>query len=518
MGHRHHGSVLVRHGLEPPPFGGTMQNNTKSQVDGLVRFLFAPVDNASVTFFRIAWGVIAATWAWSYLTEGKVTSIYVKPEFHFTYWGFGWVHPWPGNGMYWHFWLLLLLALAIAVGFFYRIATFIFALAFSYVFLLEQTNYQNHYYLMLLLSWTLCVLPLHRGLSWDSRHLEGVAADSCPRWVLNCLQLHVAIPYFYGGVAKLVPDWMLGQPLGMMLATQADLPILGSYLDSPNAGVWMSWGGLLFDLLIVPALLWKRSRLAAFMACVVFHLCNSVIFNIHIFPWFMIAATTLFFAPDWPRRLLGGAPIALPKIQTLGWDDLARWQRVLCLLAVIYLGFHLTWPVRHRLYAGDSSWTERGHFFSWRMMLRGKTGGVRYFVTDPSAGRTFSPDHRKLLSPEQAGKFPRNPDWILQLAHHLDAKYQAELGADVAVHAMVLLSLNGRKPQLMIDPNADLSQIQRGPGSRPWVLPLEEPLRKYPWDVPLEEWEQYVELPQLEFIEPPSEADDQSQSRSQPTS
>ena len=38
----------------------------------------------------------------------------------------------------------------------------------------------------------------------------------------------------------------------------------------------------------------------------------------------------------------------------------------------------------HHLYEGDVSWTERGHFFSWHMLLRGKTVGLRYYVTDPT--------------------------------------------------------------------------------------------------------------------------------------
>ena len=67
-----------------------------------------------------------------------------------------------------------------------------------------------------------------------------------------------------------------------------------------------SYGGLLFDLAVVPLLLWKRTRLQAFLAAVVFHLCNALLFefSIGVFPWMMIAATLMFFDPSWPRMRL----------------------------------------------------------------------------------------------------------------------------------------------------------------------------------------------------------------------
>src|SRR6188474_409633 len=101
--------------------------------------LLAPVDIASLCFFRIGFGSIMAWWAWDYLTSGRVRFLYIEPQFHFTYYLFDWVRPWPGAGMYVHFLALTLLAIAIGFGFFYRIATILFALGFSYVFLLDAT-------------------------------------------------------------------------------------------------------------------------------------------------------------------------------------------------------------------------------------------------------------------------------------------------------------------------------------------------------------------------------------------
>src|ERR1041384_7199163 len=62
------------------------------------------------------------------------------------------------------------------------------------------------------------------------------------------------------------------------------------------------FGGLLIDLLVVPLLLWRRTRVFAFAAAVLFNLINAVIFEIGIFPWLMLGALLIFFPPDLLRR------------------------------------------------------------------------------------------------------------------------------------------------------------------------------------------------------------------------
>src|SRR5262249_93670 len=121
----------------------------------LLTRLMSPVDAAGAVVFRISFGLIAAWWALDDLWTGRVTSLYVAPKIHFSYAVFDWVRPWPGVGPYLHFAVLHLLALCIAVGLVYRWATVGFALGFTIFFLWDRTNYQNHYYLLLLLSWLL---------------------------------------------------------------------------------------------------------------------------------------------------------------------------------------------------------------------------------------------------------------------------------------------------------------------------------------------------------------------------
>ncbi|QDS95478.1 Vitamin K-dependent gamma-carboxylase [Roseimaritima multifibrata] len=460
---------------------------------------FRPVDAASAILFRILFAALAAGWAWNYLASGRVTQLYVDPQFHFTYAGFQWVHPWSGDGMYLHFIALMGLAMMILTGCFYRVACLLFALGFTYVFLLERTNYQNHYYLILLLSWTLPWLPLNRMLSVDAYRRPQIASQSIPAWALLALRFHIALPYLFGGIAKWTSDWMLGQPMEMFLSTKADLPVIGTWLAIPGVGIWMSWCGMFFDLAIVPGLLFSRTRKYAFLLCIGFHLTNAVLFSIHIFPWLMIAGSTIFFRPDWPRRFLSAEPVTLSQKST--WRG-STGQWVALGLVIIYAGFQVIWPLRSRIHSEPTSWTERGHLFSWRMMLRAKEVGIGFALRDPATEAVVNVDHMQFLSTEQSEKFARDPNLILQMAHFIADKFEQEMRRRPQIYAFALVSLNGRKPQLMIDPNTDLASLQRNTSIGPeGFVTLHEPLRSPAWDIPIDQWRNHVDLPEIKFLQ-----------------
>lgn len=75
-------------------------------------------------------------------------------------------------------------------------------------------------------------------------------------------------------------------------------------------------------------------------------------------------------------------------------------------------------------------------------------------------------------------RFVRDPEMILHLAHFISEDYLKLTGREFEVRALVLTSLNGRKPQLLIDPTVDLSKEPRGYYQRSRIRPLTEPLRK----------------------------------------
>ena len=82
----------------------------------------APIDGASLALFRIAFGALLMIEVGRYFYFRWIESAYLIPPFHFTYVGFEWVRPWPGQTLYWHFAALGVLALLLMTGLGTRLA------------------------------------------------------------------------------------------------------------------------------------------------------------------------------------------------------------------------------------------------------------------------------------------------------------------------------------------------------------------------------------------------------------
>jgi vitamin K-dependent gamma-carboxylase len=438
--------------------------------------LFSPVDAASVAAFRIAFGAILLWEVIRYFQYDWIQRYYVTPAFHFTYFGFGWVRPWPGNGMFLHFYVLGGLAVALTLGLCYRAAAALFFLAFTYVFLLEQARYLNHFYLIALFSFLLIAVPAHRIWSLDAVR-RPAPTPTIPAWSLWLLQFQVAVPYFYGGLAKINADWLQGEPLRGWMAARADLALIGRFLTHEGVVFLFAYGSLLLDLAITPALLWRRSRPYAFGLACAFHLLNWHLFTIGVFPLFMIAATALFFPPDWPRQIAlrmapGMTALRAPvRLLTASGPTPARFRTAGLALLGMYVAGQLLVPLRHHVYPGDVNWTEEGHRFSWRMKLRDKESDARFVAVNSGTGDHFDVDWRPYLSRWQYNEMANRPDMILQFAHHLGRVLRERVGRHVEVYAIVWTSLNGHRPQILIDPRCDLASRRRDLRPADWILP-----------------------------------------------
>ena len=448
---------------------------------GLIRRLqrraFAPVDNAALVFFRIGFGLILAWEVYRYFSHGWISRYWIEPQFHFTYYGFSWVKPWPGNGMYIHWGLLGVLATFVAAGFLYRLSITLFFLAFTYSFLLDQALYLNHLYLVCLFSFLLIFMPANRAGSVDAWLRPRIRGDTTPAWTMWLLRLQMGVVYFYGGIAKLSPDWLRGEPMRSWMARNTNMPVIGRFFDQEWAVYTITYGGLLLDLLIVPALLWRRTRIPAFAVAVLFHVTNAYLFRIGIFPWLAIAATTLFFAPDWPRRLIRrfrGQNAATASVVPQSLQP--RYPAVVLSLIAAYAAVQLLVPLRHLLYPGSAAWTYEGHRFSWRMKLHDRDARARFYVIDENVNRTMEVNPRMFLTRMQTLVMAARPDMLVQFAHFLADKLPRRGPKPLRVEARVLCSLNGRKPQLFIDQNVNLAAERRTLRPTPWILPLTEPL------------------------------------------
>jgi len=453
--------------------------------------LFEPVDIASLVVVRFLTGAILVWEMRRYLASGWIDKYWVEPDVHFLYYGFTWVRPMSSPLMYALIAALGVLALMIAVGFFYRAAALLFCLGFSYTYLLEQTRYLNHFYLVILVTGMLVFIPAHRTFSVDAWLRPKIRSEQAPAWALWLVRLQVGIPYFYGGIAKLHEDWLLGASARVFMNVHSDAPVIGPWLNT-EAGVWMiAYGGLLLDLLVVPLLLWRRTRVAAYCFAILFHLMNFTIFNIGMFPWFMIAATTIFFEPSWPRRWRILEPVAKPAegAEGVGQPPAAALlppprpglagQYVAMTLLATYVTFQLLYPLRHYLYPGNVNWTEEGHRFAWHMILRRKRAKGIFVIMHPPTGRGWTVDPEARMPEWMASKMMGSPDMILQFAHYLAAEKAARDYPGVTVKARIQASLNGRPPQTFIDPEVDLAAEPRDLWPAHWIVPLTTPLQPH---------------------------------------
>jgi hypothetical protein len=145
-------------------------------------------------------------------------------------------------------------------------------------------------------------------------------------------------------------------------------------------------------------------------------------------------------------------------------------------LLAAYLVVQILLPLRHFLYPGNVSWTEEGHNFAWHMKLRTKSGEAIFTVTHPETGQTWTIRPEAYLKSHQVTKMSTKPDLILQFAHYLAELKRREGFENVEVRARAMVSLNGREPQLLINPNVDLAKEEVSLLPTPWIVPLTTPL------------------------------------------
>ena len=171
---------------------------------------------------------------------------------------------------------------------------------------------------------------------------------------------------------------------------------------------------------------------------------------IGVFPWMMIAAALIFFAPDWPRRLQAAqtgqaarAGSKRPEPRVLAdRGQPTRRARAVVLIGLVAVAVQVVVPLRHRLYPGSVRWNEEGYRFGWRVLLSEKVGSVEYCVTDSSDGRTWLVDSAMYVSALQAERMTTQPDLILATAQIIRDDYAAQ-GQDVEVRADAFVAVNG---------------------------------------------------------------------------
>jgi len=464
------GATEAHYGLSPLTF-----------LTRLAGFAGQPVNSASLNLFRFLFGLFMFVEAIRFLLHQWVDTYLLSSAVLFKYPGLEWVRLLPGDWLYIHFCLIALLAIMVALGVFYRLAIVALTLSFGYVFLLEQALYLNQYYLLLTISFLLCFMPAERGFSIDTTRRRESFECLIPFWNIAALRFQFEVMLIYAGIVKLNPDWLRGEPLTLWLKQRTDIPVIGSWLGTPGLGETASIAVIALHLIGAPLLLIRKTRLAVFLLYVPFHLANSMLFHIGLFPWITLAGTLLFFDPDWPleiwRRYQGGRETiheTSPKVAMP-----YRASALTLTIIVVFLVSQVLIPMRAVFYPGRASWTGEGDWFAWRMKLDDKVCTSTFTVTDLENGlrRTVNPEDH--LNARQLELLPSNPDMLLQFAQHLQlVTFKSAEPDQVEVRAEIYCALNGRQAQLLVDNNLDLTQVERSWRHYTWIQPLTVALRE----------------------------------------
>ena len=453
-------------------------------MSALNNFLFKRTSIAPLITLRIAFGGLLLYSTLRTIQKGWVEELYIEPSFHFGF--FSWLEVASPSVMQLIFWLKAIFAAFIILGFLYRIATFGFLALFTYVELIDKTYYLNHYYLVSILCFWLLLVPANRKYSIDSVLFPKLRADDCANWQVMIFRIQLTIVYFFAGLAKVNPDWLLrAQPMATWLPHKYQIPLLGKILHLKEVAFIFSWAGCVYDLFIWLFLWAKRFRGYAYIAVLVFHFLTAILFpRIGMFPFIMITSTLVFFSADWHERWLSKLPSYRKSVSlSVSADESesesesvsvsevlnAKRRRLIAYGLGLYFFIQLILPFRYLLYEGNLFWHEQGYRFSWRVMLMEKNGYTTFILRDPVTGQQAEVETDHYLTAFQLQQMKSQPDMIYEFAHHLGDEFEAKHQIKPEIYVESRMSLNGRRSQPFLDKNVDVMQLN-SPYVDGWII------------------------------------------------
>lgn len=288
-------------------------------------------------------------------------------------------------------------------------------------------------------------------------------------WVRWLIIAQLFVVYTYASVAKLYADWLDFSIIEILMKGKKDYWLVGELLQEKWLHKIIAVFGIAFDLLVVPLLLWKPTRKIAFGLSIFFHLFNSYVFRIGIFPYLSLAFCLFFFEPQTVRNIfLKKKTVDIPKKETT-----PKYHQWILGAMAIYLVIQVLLPLRHHTFEGDVLWTEEGHRLSWRMMLRSRTGYTRFKVVDKATQETINVKLDDYLTKKQRRKIGCYPDYIWQFSQRLKKEYAAK-GQDISVFVTGKSKVNGSGYYPLIDPTVDLAAVPwKHFSHNEWILPID---------------------------------------------
>ncbi len=440
----------------------------------LISYLSIEVSGITISIFRILFGIVLSLQSIYWVITGFIQKNIIDPTFLFPF--IKNVTPLSDNLMIYGLnGLLVISPILMIINKFYKIGLVIYLLSFTYLWVLCQGYFNNHYYLISLI----CFLLL-----FSKSPFSRIEKVRVPQFHLYSLIFLIVAVYIIAGINKLNPYWLYDvQPMTFILS-KAGLK------ESSFLIPLLSYLGLFFDLFIGPILLFKKTRNYGIVFSIFFHVLNFIIFllvggEIGFFPFIMIATLILFIEPSWiEERLLTNNARILSR-QNLNVH--------LTYLLLIFLSLQIIIPFRHFFFKGYVDYNGIGQRFSWRLKNMYKEPvtqpGLINFTVLTSNGDTVSTFHlgninkaNIILTDRQKTNLIYYPNMIPVFAKKIEDKFQESINNknfDFIIHGECEIGFMGRKSELLFSPKIDLTKISSlSHKTNSWL----NPLKQKPWD------------------------------------
>ena len=440
----------------------------------LISYLSIEVSGITISIFRILFGIILSLQSVYWVITGFIQKNIIDPTFLFPF--IKNVTPLSDNFMLYGLnGLLVISPILMIINKFYKIGLLIYLLSFTYLWVLCQGYFNNHYYLISII----CFLLL-----FSKSPFSRIEKIRVPQFHLYSLIFLIVVVYIIAGINKINPYWLYDvQPMTYILS-KAGLN------ESSFLIPLLSYLGLFFDLFIGPILLFKKTRNYGIVFSVFFHVLNFIIFllvggEIGFFPFIMIATLILFIEPSWiEERLLTNNARILSR-QNLNVH--------LTYLLLVFLSLQIIIPFRHFFFKGYVDYNGIGQRFSWRLKNMYKEPvtqpGLINFTVLTSSGDTVSTFHLRninkasiILTDRQKTNLIYYPNMIPVFAKKIEDKFQESINNknfDFIIHGECEIGFMGRNAELLFSPEIDLTKISSlSHKTNSWL----NPLKQKPWD------------------------------------
>lgn len=421
-------------------------------------YLFEPKDPVTLSLFRVVYGICMLWESFYFIKIDFIQHFLIRPEVHFNYDFASFIAPFPKPILSILLLGILVSSILFILGKYVKQSAWFIFIAFSYILLIDKAYYNNHLYLICLFAFFFAITASNESVS-----IKKDSPKKIPNWQLLIFQFQLGIVYFFGGVAKINGDWINRfEPVKTILNQRASDSIFRPILETDFAAYFISYGGLLFDLGIIFLLLYRPTRNLALIGALVFNIMNAWLFDdINIFPFMMMGSLVLFIEPHTVRNFINKR-LAFVKLASPSEESIDTKKGIVQLLA-IYFVLQLILPLRHFLFKGNTEWTGKAQYFSWRMKIQTrKTNKLEFTVLNYDKKEIVTVDLRSFgLNDDQIRLLSMHPETGVKLAKEIRRTAELKGLKNIEVKANVVVSFNSRTPQRLYK-DIDLSAVEEG--------------------------------------------------------